>query len=265
MNYRIISKVGNYIAKTFPFGFYLVSIKHSCFYHVSILSCDKRAYFARIAPLQIILYNIKNVETCKNTGTYYYNTRASCFRRLQRIRKKREKRMKMKYKLPVIAHKFPVITLATVGVTCLIIPLVSAQNKTLADVLGLTKEQRIKFDAIEKKYQPKAKAIMAKYEPQIVPIRQKVQAMEKKYEPRITAIRQEFTKEAKPLQDQAVAIQNKANLELKPIEEARRKELEALLTPAQREKVKKIDATRQKLLQDQLAAMKKAQQNPAGK
>jgi Spy/CpxP family protein refolding chaperone len=134
-----------------------------------------------------------------------------------------------------------------------------AQNKTLADVLGLTKEQRVKIEAIDKKYQPKTGAILKKYEPQIAPIKQQVQALEKKYKPRIDSLQAEFAKESKPLQDRAIAIQNEANKEIKPLEEARRKDIEAILTPKQREQVKKIDAQRLKAMQAQqaqIAAMK---------
>jgi 1-deoxy-D-xylulose 5-phosphate reductoisomerase len=155
-------------------------------------------------------------------------------------------------------YKSPLLALALVGAIGLsTLAVVRAQNQSLADALGLNKAQRTKMEAIEKKYQPKAAAIMKKYEPQIVPIRQQVQVLEKKYKPRLSAIQAEFAKEAKPLQDKAVAIQNQANKELQPIQAARQKELEAVLTPAQREKVKKIDAARLKMLQAQQAKMKK--------
>jgi Spy/CpxP family protein refolding chaperone len=160
-----------------------------------------------------------------------------------------------------LTNKLPQFALIVGGIIALsTFSIARAQNKTLADVLGLTKEQRVKLEAIDKKYQPKTGTIMKKYEPRIVPIRQQVQALEKKYKPRISAIQAEFAKESKPLQDQAIAIQNEANKELKPLEEARRKDIESVLTPAQREKVKKIDAQRLKALQAQQAAMKKSPQ-----
>jgi ABC-type uncharacterized transport system substrate-binding protein len=139
------------------------------------------------------------------------------------------------------------IFLSLAAVSLLALPLLAQQpkGKTLAEVLGLNADQKKKIEAIDKKYLPKVKSIGDKYKPQVAPLEQQM-----------AALRKEFEAKAKPIQEKAVALQKKANLELEPVMTARRKEVEAILTPAQREKVKKLDAERAKQIQQLMDRMK---------
>jgi Spy/CpxP family protein refolding chaperone len=79
--------------------------------------------------------------------------------------------------------------------------------------INLTADQKKKIEGIGKKYQPKMMAIQKKYEP-----------------------------EARKLQQQLMALQQKANAEIKPVADQYQKEVDAILTPTQREKIKQIRA-----------------------
>ena len=83
----------------------------------------------------------------------------------------------------------------------------------LEKMLGLTPEQKKRIAAVDAKYNPKAKVIADKYSPQF-------QSMQK----------------------QMVALQKRYLTELKPVLDQRGKEVEAVLTPQQREQVKKLDS-----------------------
>lgn len=98
----------------------------------------------------------------------------------------------------------------------------------LEKMLGLTPEQKKRIAAIDGKYNPKAKGIADKYTPQF-------QAMQK----------------------QMVELQKRYLSELKPVLDQRGKEVEAVLTPQQREQVKKLDSQ----LKQRMSA---AQKPPAG-
>jgi Spy/CpxP family protein refolding chaperone len=88
--------------------------------------------------------------------------------------------------------------------------------------VGLTADQKKKIEALKGKYQPK------------------IQAVQKKYEP-----------EARRLQQAIAALQQKANKELKPLADQYQKEIDAILTPAQRAKIKQMNEAQMKAMQQQ--------------
>ncbi len=79
--------------------------------------------------------------------------------------------------------------------------------------VGITADQKAKIKAIDAKYAPKKQAVAAKYKAQ--------------YE---------------SLQKQMADLRNKVNADMLPIYTQEKNEDDAVLTPAQREKVKKIQA-----------------------
>ena len=89
----------------------------------------------------------------------------------------------------------------------------AAQEKEL----GITSQQKTKLTAINAKYTPKLIALDKKYQPQFRALQAKIQELQKK----------EFA-EAKPTLD------------------ARKKEMDTVLTPAQKAKIKQQDAATQR-------------------
>jgi hypothetical protein len=79
--------------------------------------------------------------------------------------------------------------------------------------IGITAAQKAKLNAISVKYRPKMQAIAKKYQPQ-----------------------------ALALQTQMSELQKKFNAEAQPIRIAQKNEADAVYTPAQREKLKKLSA-----------------------
>lgn len=79
--------------------------------------------------------------------------------------------------------------------------------------LGITAEQKAKLTSINTKYRPKLNALNKKYEPQF-----------------------------RALQKQIQALQQKAITEARPTLQAQQKEMDAVLTPAQRAKIKQMQS-----------------------
>lgn len=102
----------------------------------------------------------------------------------------------------------------------------------LEKMLGLTPEQKKRIGVIDTKYNPKAKVVADKYAPQF-----------------------------QALQKQTIDLQKRYLTELKPILDQRGKEVEAVLTPQQREQIKKLDSQ----LKQRMAAAQKAPATPTRK
>jgi hypothetical protein len=84
--------------------------------------------------------------------------------------------------------------------------------------LGITADQKQKMQVVDKKYNPQLQAIQKKYQPQAQKLQQQMIALQKQ------------------MQD----LNKKAYTEAQPSLQKRQKEYEAILTPAQREKIKQI-------------------------
>jgi Spy/CpxP family protein refolding chaperone len=84
--------------------------------------------------------------------------------------------------------------------------------------INLTADQKSKIETITKKYQPRIQAVTKKYEPEARKLQEQMVALQKK----MVALNQKAATEAKPLTDQY------------------QKEVDAILTPSQREKIKQI-------------------------
>lgn len=108
----------------------------------------------------------------------------------------------------------------------------------VAKVLGLTAAQKKRIAAIDARYNPQAQTIGRKYQAQVA-----------------------------ALQKQMAALQQSYLNDLKPLLAKRGKEVEAVLTPAQRERAKQLDAQLRKRIEaaqkQQLDALKKAQKGAA--
>jgi Spy/CpxP family protein refolding chaperone len=89
--------------------------------------------------------------------------------------------------------------------------------------LKLTETQKKKWAEIISRYRPKVKDVQSKYAPKLA-----------------------------ELQKQIRALNDKASSELKPTLDARRRELDAVLTPEQRKKKQALDATLKTTLQRRL-------------
>jgi chromosome segregation ATPase len=89
--------------------------------------------------------------------------------------------------------------------------------------VGITPDQKKKIEAVGNKYKPQVDKIQNKYKPQVEKIKQQMQA----------------------LQVQMQGLQQKYMAEVKPIANQQEKDIENILTPQQREKVKQIQAAMQ--------------------
>lgn len=89
----------------------------------------------------------------------------------------------------------------------------AAQMAAQEKELGITPQQKTKITAINGKYTPKLTALNKKYDPQFRALQAKIQELQKK-----------------------------AYTEAKPTLEARQKELDGVLTPAQKAKIKQMQA-----------------------
>lgn len=123
---------------------------------------------------------------------------------------------------------------------CIAVP-ASAQDtfprnsQEVEKALGLTAAQKKRIAEIDGRYNPQAQAIARKYQEQV-----------------------------QSLQKQMAALQKSYLTDLKPVLEKRGKEIEAVLTPQQRDKAKQLDIELRKRIaaaqKRQLDALKKAQQ-----
>ncbi len=98
-------------------------------------------------------------------------------------------------------------------------PQVQAEVAAFQKSLGITPAQKSKLEAINKKFQPRVEALMAKFRPQ-----------------------QEKLMKSKPTQQQMMTLRNQMMKQMQPLMDGQRKESEAILTPAQRTKVKAFEA-----------------------
>ena len=90
---------------------------------------------------------------------------------------------------------------------------VAAQMAAQEKELGITPQQKAKLTAISGKYRPKLVALNKKYDPQFRALQAKMQELQKK-----------------------------AYAEAKPTLEAQQKEMDSVLTPAQKAKIKQMQA-----------------------
>jgi len=86
--------------------------------------------------------------------------------------------------------------------------------------LGLTADQKQRMQAVDKKYNPQLQAISKKYQPQAQKLQQQMMQ----------------------IQQQMQALQKKAFTEAQPYLEKLAKDIQAILTPAQQEKIKQMQA-----------------------
>ena len=102
--------------------------------------------------------------------------------------------------------------------------------------LGVTSAQKTKLDAIENKYMPQLMGMQKKYMTQV---QTKMAAVKKKYP------KQEQQQQAmKEMQPFMMKVQQQAMTEVKPVADKMEKESMAVLTAAQRDKYKKMQAAR---------------------
>lgn len=119
---------------------------------------------------------------------------------------------------------------ATLGATSLLLltlpgmaqtPTAIPQNQAeFEKQLGITADQKKKMEAVGKKYKPQLEKLQTKYKPQV----------------------EQLQKQMVALQQQMVALQKKYVAEAQPLGTAQQKEIEGILTPAQRDKMKAIQA-----------------------
>jgi hypothetical protein len=95
--------------------------------------------------------------------------------------------------------------------------------------VGITPDQHNKIEAVGNKYKPQIEKVQSKYKPQFAQLQQQMQALQQKY----------------------MGLQQKYVAEIKPIATQQQKDIDALLTPQQREKIKQINQA----VQQQRAAM----------
>jgi Spy/CpxP family protein refolding chaperone len=117
------------------------------------------------------------------------------------------------------------ILAAALALTAFITPVRAQDPGAQAEIaafqksLNITAAQKAKFEAINKKYQPRVEALMAKFKPQ-----------------------QEKLMKSKPTQQQMMALRSQMMKQMQPLMDGQRKESEAILTPDQRAKVKAFEA-----------------------
>gem|GEM_PF-3393494 len=101
--------------------------------------------------------------------------------------------------------------------------MVKKQREEFFKKIGVTAAQKSKIDAIQKKYEPSLEKINKKYEPRAKALQQQMAALQKKM----------------------MELQQEYGNEMRPVAQKMDKELEAVLTPAQRAKVKELQKQQQ--------------------
>ena len=98
------------------------------------------------------------------------------------------------------------------------------QREAFYQKIGLSAKQKSKITSIEKKYKPQVDGITKKYEPKAKRLQDQMIALQK----------------------QMAALQQQYQAEVRPVAQKMDKEFEAVLTPAQRTKVKEMQAQARK-------------------